>query len=354
MEDFDIEGAVNEISLGMGLTAEQEELRPQEEVKPETSATTDSQTNPAPTTTPTTTSPTGTQPPAQADQAAPTVPTTPPAPDASAPRTWKPDAAAEWANLPPRVREEILKREDDMFRGLESYKGDATVGKAVQNIFQPFREVAQADGLDPGVVMHEALTMHTTLSRGSQEQKLAALHSLASRYGVSLQPANPDDEPPFVDPQVARLQAEVASVKSQQMALAREREQAAMREQTAAREKLQSEIETFAKDPANPDFDLLSSEMAKLLQSGAAKDLRDAYDQAIWLNPVTRQKAIDSAAAAKAEAEKKAQAEAAAKAKASASANVRTQAKNASGTAASGSMDDTLNEAYARLVSQGN
>lgn len=345
--DFDIESAVEEIGSGMGFEGESEEVEvsgSETVAPPETQAPTEGA---APASTPAAAAPTT----APATTPAAEVPPVPGSPVATPPRTWKPDAAAEWAKIPPRVQEEIHKREQDMWQGLESYKGDAAVGKAVTQIFKPFEAIAQQDRLDPGAVLHEAFSLHTTLSRGSEEQKLAALSSLATRYGLTLPSADPDSAP-YVDPQVARLQEELRAVKSQMSGLTQQQQEAVNRQQAEIRTKLEAEVEAFSKSPENADFDMLSDHITQLLKSGQAKDLRSAYDQAVWLHPVTRQKAIDSAAAARAEAEKKAQSEAAAKAKAATSANVRTQAKNASGTAASTSMDDTMNEAYEKIMSR--
>ena len=45
-----------------------------------------------------------------------------------APKTWRPEAAAKFATLPPEVQQEVLKREEDIFKGLEGYKADASIG----------------------------------------------------------------------------------------------------------------------------------------------------------------------------------------------------------------------------------
>ena len=48
------------------------------------------------------------------------------------PKTWRKEALEHWATIPDTVRAEILKREDDMFRGLEGYKSQANIGRAFQ------------------------------------------------------------------------------------------------------------------------------------------------------------------------------------------------------------------------------
>ena len=44
----------------------------------------------------------------------------PPAQDSVAPpKTWRAEAAGMWAQLPPAVQQEVLKREADIFQGIE-------------------------------------------------------------------------------------------------------------------------------------------------------------------------------------------------------------------------------------------
>ena len=65
------------------------------------------------------------------------------------PKTWRPEAAAKFAALPPEVQQEVLKREEDIFKGLESYKADASIGKALKGVVQPYLQVFQSQGIDP-------------------------------------------------------------------------------------------------------------------------------------------------------------------------------------------------------------
>ena len=53
-------------------------------------------------------------------------------------------------------------------------------------------------------------------------------------------------------------------------------------------QQLQTEIEAFASDPGHIHFETVKPVMAALLESGAAKDLKDAYDQAVWARPDIR------------------------------------------------------------------
>ena len=63
----------------------------------------------------------------------------PPAPDSVAPpKTWRSEAAGMWAQLPPAVQQEVLKREADIFQGIEQYRDLAQTGRAFQQTLAPF------------------------------------------------------------------------------------------------------------------------------------------------------------------------------------------------------------------------
>lgn len=257
-----------------------------------------------------------------------------------APKTWRPEAAAKFATLPPEVQQEVLKREEDIFKGLEGYKADASIGKALKGVIQPYMHIYQAQNIDPMQQVSGLMRAHVALATGTPEQKQQFFQHLAKEYDVDL-----GGEAPYVDPQVAGLQKQLSDLQSRLNG----REQ---QEADKARTALQAEIDTFASDPAHKYFDEVANDIAGLLRSGAAKDLKDAYEKAIWANPITRAK---EQARLTADAEAKAKAEAAEKvkqARKATGANVKSSAKAASGTAPLGSIDDTLNAALANIKSR--
>lgn len=288
--------------------------------------------------------------PPSAETAKPAEPVTPasvdpaPAPvsQTEPPKTWRPEAVAKWATLPAEVQQEVLKREADMFRGLEMYKADAATGKSVQQLLAPYMPMLQAAGLNPLQQIDGLMKAHHLLATGTPEQKQMLFQRLAQDYGVTLQPPG---EAPFVDPSVAALQTEISALKSQINARSQ-------REEAAVRETLQKELETFAADPAHQYFDEVATDIAGLLRSGAAKDLADAYEKAVWANPVTRAKE-QSRLAAEAEAKRAAdEAKRVEEARKATSANVRSRPKAASAAAPLGSIDDTLSAVLSDIRSR--
>lgn len=277
------------------------------------------------------------------DPAAPTAPAGDPL--ATAPRTWRPEAAAEWTNLSPTVKAEIAKREDDMFRGMEQYKGDAQVGKGFKQAIGRFAPVLQQYNIDPYQQVSGLMEAHFTLAMGKPEDKIALFQKLAGDYGVNLLEVAVA-QPPYVDPQVERLQKELDSVKS---SLTAEQQRRA----DEAKADFEKQVAKFQADPANPYFDELANDMAELFAKGMATNLRDAYDKALRLNPTVFAK---DQARQQAETAKKAAEEAARKAavaRKATSANVRSSAKAGSAAAPLGSIDDTLEATYKAIMSRG-
>lgn len=267
----------------------------------------------------------------------------PPEPQLAPPKTWRPEAAAKWQTLPPEVQREVLKREDDIFRGIESYKADAEVGKSVQRILSPYMPMLQAAGLSPLDQVDGLMKAHHLLATGTPEQKSQLFQRLAQDYGVPLEQLS--GEPSFVDPQVAALQSQLAGLQSRLM----ERE---AREANAARQALQEELNTFASDPAHQYFDEVAGDIAALLRAGAASSLADAYEKAVWANPATRAKeqtrlTAESEASKAVEAKRKIE-----EARKASSVNVTTRPKAVSAAAPVGSIDDTLNATLAAIRSR--
>lgn len=264
-----------------------------------------------------------------------TVSSTPP------PKTWRPDAAKEWEKLPSVVQEEILKREEDMFKGIEGYKQEAAIGKVVRDIVSPYLPQLQSAGIDPIHQIQSLLHAHHTLVNGTDAQRTEVFRHLLKEYNVDIS----GTAEIFQDPATETLNKTVAN-------LQRKLDSFEQGQAEQVRESLRQEIAAFSADPVNAHFDLVIDDMTALLKAGLAKDLSDAYAQAVWRNPQTR--ALETARlAAETEAKLKRETEGkVTKLIKATSANVKTSAKAGSGTTPLGSMDDTLNETLQAIKSR--
>lgn len=259
------------------------------------------------------------------------------APDA-APNTWKKDAAAQWATLPPAARAEIQRREADFHKGIEGYKEAAGFGQAMQRAIQPHMQTIQALGVTPDVAIGELMKADHALRYGQPHEKVAFLTKLAQDYGIDTSSLNQHlANQAAIPPEVRAIQDENARLRAQ----FNQQNTMAQRQQEDA---LNSEISTFAAEPSHSHFESVKGHMSALLQAGQAKDLADAYEQAVYANPTTRalmlQQQQTEALAAKT---KSAQA-----ARTAASVNVARRPAIATAQPI-GTMDDTIRDTLRRL-----
>ena len=231
-----------------------------------------------------------------------------PEPASPPPKTWPKEMHDHWGKTPKEVQDYWNTREKQMLDGLEQYRGDATFAKQIKETLNPYMATINALGVDAPTAIRSLLNADHQLRVGSPSQKAQYLQHLAKQYGVDLSGIGQQEGQAPVDPRLQQLQDELHGLKQ----IIQTGNQQQLDEQ---RQKIQNEVNLFASDPKHPYFDEVSDEIVALLKSGAT--LEDAYEKAVWANPVTRQKemtrlqteqqaALKAKAIAEAEAKKKA------------------------------------------------
>ena len=191
------------------------------------------------------------------------------------------------------------------------------------------------------------ISAHSKLMTLPQDQRFPYAAAIMRNYGIDL--TGQGQQPAQVDPNVQRLEQTVQSLVSAQT-------QAEERAYNEKRTKVSGEVNSFADEKdehgalKRPYFNDVAPTIITFLRDGAT--LQDAYDQAVWANPVTRAK---EQARLKTEAEKslreKSKAESAA-AKQASSANVRSRDTRKAPTEPLGKMEDTMKETLAEMRSR--
>ena len=261
------------------------------------------------------------------------------------PQTWRKEVLENWDKLPRAVQEEVLKREGDIFEGIEKYKSKAEVADRYQGLMKPYEAMFQQYNIDPVHRVDQLMRTDYLLAFGTPEQKTQLAQRLLAEYGINLGGSSVNSVPTettYIDPQVDALQKELNGLKSQLNGFS----QTQIETQKAG---IQAQVEAFASDPVNEFFTEVAPQITALITSGQAKDLKSAYEQAVWLNPVTRDKLVQKQLTEKAEAERKAAEEKAAAALKAKSVNVRSSVKSSSGTTPTGNIDDTIAETLANI-----
>jgi hypothetical protein len=207
----------------------------------------------------------------------------PPAAPAAAPGNLKPELRAAWDAADPALRQWINAREVEVHKGFTRMDEERQYGRSLRQVIDPYMPLIQSQGSDAVKTVQALLNTAYVFTAGTPQQKVAALHQVATQYGIPLEHLFQHAQgQPRVDPNVAALQQQV-----QQLTQSRQQEQAeAERHQQY---QLQTEIAAFAAAPGHEHFEQVKTYMGSLLTNGHAKDLQDAYEQAVWARPDLRQ-----------------------------------------------------------------
>jgi hypothetical protein len=227
------------------------------------------------------------------------------------PKSWAKEQHEVWKTLPPAAQDYIEHREKQMLDGIEEYKEYAHYGRELNNVISPYSPMFEQAGIDIKTGVQYLLNAQYLLQTGSPQQKEMELRRIAQQYGVNLGQKAQDGQQEIeqqLDPRLEQMQNTINQLQNAM----RQTQQSAL---TEARVKTQSEVNAFATDGNHPYFDELADEIATQIKAG--KGLQDAYDTAVFANPVTRAKEIariQTENAAKLKEKKRLEAEAALKA----------------------------------------
>lgn len=232
------------------------------------------------------------EPAAKQEVQAPVSQETPAAVAPEAPRSWKAEFKAQFGTLPPALQQEILRREQDFEKQMSVHDEHRLTGKKVAEMVTPYLPTIRAEGADPLKAFGDYLQTAHVLRSGTPTQKAQSIASVMQAFRVDpstlfsiLQGGNVvtgnSPQPGVFDPRVANLEAQLQRIE-------RERQEEIQRRQLEEQHQLQSQIDGFASQPGHEHFENVKVRMGHLLESGQAKDMEDAYQQAIWSDPGIR------------------------------------------------------------------
>lgn len=198
----------------------------------------------------------------------------------AAPEAVHADIKAEWEKLSPKAQAALVKREADIHKGMTTMDEERNFAKEMNKTFLPYMPLINSVGSTPSQAITEMLNYAHILQTGTPQAKGQLLNQLAQRHGADLR----------VTPQVAQqpayqlqsVQQELKQTKQQLQQLPE------LIKQQQEKAQLQGVIDAFASDPVNAHYEKVKPIMASLLSSGAAKDMKDAYDRACYADPEIR------------------------------------------------------------------
>ena len=191
------------------------------------------------------------------------------------PSSWKRDYHEVWQTADPRLQEYAYKREEEMRAGIEPLRSKAQFADQMNEAIQPYMNTIQGLGIDPPRAVKALMEADHVLRNAPPDQKRAYLASLAQSYGINLGEVDPYQQVGPVDPNYYALQNELNSVRGEISNFKQQQEM-------AENQSLLGEINSFAGKAEY--FEEVRPDMIKLLQSGVAGTLEEAYEKAIRLN----------------------------------------------------------------------
>lgn len=259
------------------------------------------------------------------------------------PKSWPKEMHEHWGTTPRQVQEYWSTREKQMLDGLEQYKSQAQLAKEFQDNLTPFQNTLKQLNISPVQAFKSLLTADHNLRYSNQQQKVELAKTFLKNYGIDLGAltGQANGQPAQTDPQIQQISEKMQQLESALVA----QQQAALQE---ARTKATKEVDLFASDTqAHPYFDEVADDIAVYVQQG--KSLQDAYDIAVWANPVTRAKEQAKALTAhEAKLKENARLESLPK-KRAAGVNVRSADAARTPTEPVGTLEDTIRESHRQI-----
>lgn len=220
-----------------------------------------------------------------------------------APKSWTQTEKTEWDKLTPAAQAAVMRREDDIVKGLSKQDDERSFGRKVNEIVSPYLPVIRAEGGTPEKAIGDLLQTAHTLRQGTPQQKAQMVAGVMRTYGIDpnhlfsiLQGANgntgsPQQQGSAYHPAIETLTQRLDRVE-------RERQEEVQQRQLQEQQSFQSQIAEFSSKPGHEHFEKVRETMGVLMQSGRASNLDDAYEMAVYADPGIR----DSLIAAKVEA----------------------------------------------------
>lgn len=210
------------------------------------------------------------------------------APTAVAPDTWTKEAQAEWEKLSPTVQAEVRKREEDIARYVGETKPRLELAAGLEKLLEPHMPIFQQYNVNPWNYMQNLMNAHRALLFGNPEQKVHVAFALLKDAGIDPGKLAGQDPRQAITPpnqEVQALRARIAQLEGGMQQVA-----SSFASQRTAEQ--QHQVAAFAEDPKHPYFFEVSEDVATLLESKVCKTLDEAYERAVWGNPLVRAKEI--------------------------------------------------------------
>lgn len=210
--------------------------------------------------------------------------------DVAPPVGWTAAEKAEWTKLPPAVQAAVSRREAEMSKGGQQWSEEK---RRYEAVLSPVAEAARRNGLSTEQGLQSLLNAQSFLER----DPLGAIKWLAQSHGVNLATlaGSPDDvsSAPAPDIEAIVRQAVQRSVAPIVAPIQQRWQQEEQRQQDTTTQM----VVDFAASQGHEHFNAVEEEIMAMIVPLKERNptwspqqvLQEAYDRAVYANPVTRQ-----------------------------------------------------------------
>lgn len=207
---------------------------------------------------------------------------------------------SQWQELPQTVRDEFARLEDTFQKGKAEWGTKGQRLNRFDEILGPHKDKWAFAGLDEFSGVQTLLAAQNILERNPVEglvhiarsysvspQQLAQALGLSQASAPQLGSEGPTA--PTAQPDLsAALQQHLQPVLQRFQTLETQLTQQSQASEAAQRAEAQATVDAFRNDPKNLYFENVRSDVARLIETGAAATISDAYDMAIWASSEIR------------------------------------------------------------------
>ncbi len=187
------------------------------------------------------------------------------------PQSWKKDYHRYWDKFDPQVMQYIHQREKEALDGIRQYKA---VADRWNKAIEPFKQWFDHYKIDPLDAFNRLATSHIILKYGRPEDRKKWAQQLIDDYGL---------QEVLSGASAPQSQQELQAIRSELDSLRKDLYERQLQENLAV-------VNAFFADPKNEFAEEVKEDILALLEKGVASTLQEAYEKAIWLNPVVRAK----------------------------------------------------------------
>ena len=204
------------------------------------------------------------------------------------PQSWNPAAREHWSKIPPEVRAEVYRREQDVQQAFHQTAEERKLASAFKQVYAPYEAMIRGEGSDPLRAVDHLFQTAYQLRTAAPQQKAQLVAGLIQQYAIDIPmlDAMLSGQAPQMPQQGAPQQPQVPHdprVDNLMQALQNIQHETATKKQAAA----QQEVQAFAQ--SHEFLDDVRDVMADLIEvasnRGMDLSMEDAYNQACRLNP---------------------------------------------------------------------